>query len=47
VTANRGRGPGSGIDALKYGRLSQVDQTYLRPATYRAANAAPMRNGGP
>jgi TnpA family transposase len=28
------------IDALKYGRLSHVDQTYLRPATYRAANAA-------
>jgi hypothetical protein len=26
-------------DALKYGRLSHVDQTYLRPATYRAANA--------
>nr|WP_318207443.1 Tn3 family transposase [Streptomyces sp. SJL17-1] len=25
--------------ALKYGRLSHVDQTYLRPATYRAANA--------
>lgn len=30
----------SGIDALKYGRLSHVDQTYLRLATYRAANAA-------
>ncbi|MEU1216374.1 Tn3 family transposase [Streptomyces sp. NPDC005790] len=29
----------SGIDALKYGRLSHVDQTYLRLATYRAANA--------
>jgi TnpA family transposase len=28
----------SGIDALKYGRLSRVDQTYLRLATYRAAN---------
>ncbi|MFE1029715.1 Tn3 family transposase [Streptomyces sp. NPDC058818] len=28
-----------GIDALKYGRLSHVDQTYLRLATYRAANA--------
>ncbi|MEW2121890.1 Tn3 family transposase [Streptomyces sp. NPDC005474] len=28
-----------GIDELKYGRLSHVDQTYLRPATYRAANA--------
>ncbi|WUJ76008.1 transposase [Streptomyces sp. NBC_00377] len=27
-------------DALKYGRLSHVDQTYLRLATYRAANAA-------
>lgn len=27
------------IDALKYGRLSHVDQTYLRLATYRAANA--------
>ncbi|WP_238361933.1 transposase [Actinopolymorpha pittospori] len=26
-------------DALKYGRLSHVDQTYLRPATWRAANA--------
>ncbi|WTA84468.1 Tn3 family transposase [Streptomyces antimycoticus] len=26
-------------DALKYGRLSHVDQTYLRLATYRAANA--------
>ncbi|WP_413810908.1 Tn3 family transposase [Streptomyces sp. OE57] len=25
-------------DALKYGRLSHVDQTYLRLATYRAAN---------
>ncbi|MFC9856319.1 MULTISPECIES: Tn3 family transposase [unclassified Streptomyces] len=30
----------SGVDALKYGRLSHVDQTYLRLATYRAANAA-------
>ncbi|GAA5052436.1 Tn3 family transposase [Streptomyces similanensis] len=29
-----------GIDALKYGTLSHVDQTYLRLATYRAANAA-------
>lgn len=29
----------SGIDELKYGRLSHVDQTYLRLATYRAANA--------
>ncbi|WSV02143.1 transposase [Streptomyces sp. NBC_01020] len=29
----------SGTDALKYGRLSHVDQTYLRLATYRAANA--------
>ncbi|GEB48648.1 MULTISPECIES: Tn3 family transposase [Streptomyces] len=29
-----------GVDALKYGRLSHVDQTYLRLATYRAANAA-------
>ncbi|WP_331761108.1 Tn3 family transposase (plasmid) [Streptomyces anulatus] len=29
----------SGVDALKYGRLSHVDQTYLRLATYRAANA--------
>jgi TnpA family transposase len=28
-----------GIDALKYGTLSHVDQTYLRLATYRAANA--------
>ncbi|GGT49375.1 Tn3 family transposase [Streptomyces atratus] len=28
------------VDALKYGRLSHVDQTYLRLATYRAANAA-------
>ncbi|MCK1818848.1 transposase [Streptomyces sp. XM83C] len=28
-----------GIDALKYGRLSHVDQTYLRLSTYRAANA--------
>lgn len=28
-----------GIDALTYGRLSHVDQTYLRLATYRAANA--------
>nr|WP_229925035.1 transposase [Streptomyces sulfonofaciens] len=28
-----------GIDALKHGRLSHVDQTYLRLATYRAANA--------
>nr|WP_258539662.1 Tn3 family transposase [Streptomyces ipomoeae] len=28
-----------GIDALKYGTLSHVEQTYLRPATYRAANA--------
>jgi hypothetical protein len=27
-------------DALKYGRLSHVDQTYLRLATYRTANAA-------
>ena len=26
-------------EALKYGRLSHVDQTYLRLATYRAANA--------
>ncbi len=26
-------------DALKYGRLSHVDQRYLRLATYRAANA--------
>jgi TnpA family transposase len=26
-------------DALKFGRLSHVDQTYLRLATYRAANA--------
>jgi hypothetical protein len=26
-------------DALKYGRLSHVDQTYLRLATYRTANA--------
>ncbi|WP_433445001.1 Tn3 family transposase [Nonomuraea sp. CA-141351] len=26
-------------DALKYGRLSHVDQTLLRLATYRAANA--------
>ena len=29
-----------GIDALRYGRLSHVDQTYLRLSTYRAANAA-------
>ncbi len=29
-----------GADALKYGRLSHVDQTYLRLATCRAANAA-------
>lgn len=29
-----------GLDALKYGRLSHVDQTYLRLETYRAANAA-------
>ncbi|WP_329613276.1 Tn3 family transposase [Streptomyces brevispora] len=29
-----------GVDALKYGRLSHVDQTYLRLTTYRAANAA-------
>jgi hypothetical protein len=29
----------SRVDALKYGRLSHVDQTYLRLATYRAANA--------
>ncbi|EFE85439.1 transposase for transposon [Streptomyces albidoflavus] len=29
-----------GADPLKYGRLSHVDQTYLRLATYRAANAA-------
>jgi TnpA family transposase len=29
----------SGADALKYDRLSHVDQTYLRLATYRAANA--------
>ncbi|WTX00847.1 Tn3 family transposase (plasmid) [Streptomycetaceae bacterium NBC_01309] len=28
-----------GADALKYGTLSHVDQTYLRLATYRAANA--------
>ncbi|MEV6332663.1 Tn3 family transposase [Streptomyces sp. NPDC051909] len=28
-----------GPDALKYGRLSHVDQTYLRLETYRAANA--------
>lgn len=28
-----------GADALKYDRLSHVDQTYLRLATYRAANA--------
>ncbi|NEA59636.1 Tn3 family transposase [Streptomyces sp. SID13666] len=28
-----------GADALKYGRLSHVDQTYLRLATHRAANA--------
>nr|WP_026219167.1 Tn3 family transposase [Embleya scabrispora] len=28
-----------GVDALKYGTLSHVDQTYLRLATYRAANA--------
>nr|WSX76815.1 Tn3 family transposase [Streptomyces sp. NBC_00899] len=28
-----------GVDPLKYGRLSHVDQTYLRLATYRAANA--------
>nr|WP_323181425.1 Tn3 family transposase [Streptomyces uncialis] len=28
-----------GVDALKYGSLSHVDQTYLRLATYRAANA--------
>ncbi len=28
----------SGSDALKYGRLSHVDQTYLRLATYRTAN---------
>ncbi|GAA4029555.1 hypothetical protein GCM10022232_89250 [Streptomyces plumbiresistens] len=28
-----------GIGELKYGRLSHVDQTYLRLATYRAANA--------
>ncbi|MGX9891389.1 Tn3 family transposase [Streptomyces sp. NPDC002276] len=27
------------VDALKYGTLSHVDQTYLRLATYRAANA--------
>ncbi|MFD7305695.1 transposase [Streptomyces pharetrae] len=26
-------------DALRYGRLSHVDQTYLRLSTYRAANA--------
>lgn len=30
----------SGADALKYGRLSHVDQTYLRLSTYRQANAA-------
>ncbi|MFJ9775391.1 Tn3 family transposase [Kitasatospora sp. NPDC101157] len=29
-----------GADALKYGRLSHVDQTYLRLGTYRQANAA-------
>jgi TnpA family transposase len=29
-----------GADALRYGRLSHVDQTYLRLETYRAANAA-------
>lgn len=28
-----------GVDVLKYGRLSHIDQTYLRLATYRAANA--------
>ncbi|MFE7236326.1 Tn3 family transposase [Streptomyces sp. NPDC057596] len=29
-----------GADALKYKRLSHADQTYLRLATYRTANAA-------
>ncbi|MGI5490002.1 Tn3 family transposase [Microtetraspora malaysiensis] len=29
-----------GPDALRYGWLSHVDQTYLRLETYRAANAA-------
>ncbi|EFL41283.1 Tn3 family transposase [Streptomyces griseoflavus Tu4000] len=29
-----------GADALRYGRLSHVDQTYLRMETYRQANAA-------
>lgn len=28
-----------GVGALRYDRLSHVDQTYLRLATYRAANA--------
>lgn len=31
-------------DALKYGTLSPVDQTYLRPTTYRAANARPIEH---
>ncbi|SBV03713.1 Tn3 transposase DDE domain-containing protein [Streptomyces sp. MnatMP-M77] len=29
-----------GADALKYGRMSHVDQTYLRLATHQAANGA-------
>ncbi len=29
-----------GADALRYGRLSHVDQTYLRMETYRQANSA-------
>lgn len=37
----------AGADALKYGRLSHVDQTYLRLATYRAANAALIEHQAP
>jgi hypothetical protein len=36
-----------GIDALRYGRLSHVDQTYLRLATYRAANATLIEHRRP
>ncbi|MGW1997778.1 Tn3 family transposase [Embleya sp. NPDC001921] len=36
-----------GVDALKYGRLSHVDQTYLRLATYRAANATLIAHQAP
>ncbi|WP_369044026.1 Tn3 family transposase [Streptomyces sp. Midd1] len=35
-----------GVDALKYGRLSHVDQTYLRLATHRAANATLIEHRG-